>query len=204
MFAFRVKRLLGGALAVLALCGLAASDARAEIFARLNTVTGSPGNYTWSYTPSLVTDSTAQTGDYFELVGFKGFNGSHSEPAGWTFQSSTGGPTPTGLSPTESSTAPNLVWQYTGSTPLAGPLTLGTFTAGSTLGGIAMGQIVAQTTSANDSNSGSPFQNMATVQVPGPGTPSDTVVPEPGALLIWMAASLPLAWIGRRHMLRAA
>jgi len=204
MIAFRLRRLSGVTAGVLALCALAASDAKAEIFGRLNTVTGSSGDYTWSYSTSLVSGSSTSTGDYFEIVGFKGFDGSHSEPAGWTFQASTNGPTPPGLNPTEDPNAPNLVWQYTGTTPLMGPLSLGTFTAGSTLGGIAMGQIVAETTSANGSNSGSPFQNIANLQIPGPGTPLDAVVPEPAALLIWMAAAVPLAWIRRRRTLNVA
>jgi hypothetical protein len=204
MLAFRVRKLLGSLLGILAFFGLTASNARAEIYAHLNTVTGSSGNYTWSYSPDLTSGANANSGDYFELVGFKGFNGSHSEPAGWTFQSGMNLPMPDNLNPTAVPDAPDLVWKYTGSTPLTGPLSLGTFTAGSTLGAIATGQIVAQTTSNQGTSAGTPIQDIATVPMPGPGSPLGTVVPEPGALLIWAAFTLPLAWFGRRRMLQAA
>jgi hypothetical protein len=207
MLGFRRARLLVGVLGGLGFFTLAAGSARADIIAHFGSVTGTTGNFTWNYTANATSDAAVQTGDYFEIVDFKGFNGTHSQPTGWTFVSSTSGPTPGGISFNDDPAVTNLVWEYTGSSPLTGAMNLGSFTAGSSMNAITTGPMVAQSTVSDGGAAGAKIANLTSTSVPGGISPSDTAVPEPTTLAL-LVVGLPVvvtrAYRWRTRVARAA
>lgn len=195
MLGRRSTKTLLGWLSAAVVWGFAASPARADILAHFQSVAGSSGAFTWTYDATTAQGQGVVPGDYFEIVDFKGFTGGHSEPAGWTFLTSTNGPTPAGTLPTDNGQMPNLVWTYTGSTPLTGPLDLGQFSANSNLGSSATGQLVAFSTQMSGADAGTKLSNISSLSVP---TDSGTFapVPEPATAGV-MLLILPLALAGR-------
>jgi hypothetical protein len=199
------KTLLGWLCAAV-VCGLTASPARADILAHFQSVAGSSGAFTWTYDATTAQGQGIEPGDYFEIVDFKGFNGGHSEPTGWTFLTSMNGPTPPGTIPTDNSQTQNLVWTYTGTTPLTGPLDLGQFSANSNLGGAGTGQLVAFSTQMAGTDAGTKLSNISSLAVPSESG-SFAPVPEPATAAV-MLLILPLAVAGRyvhkRHIRKSA
>jgi hypothetical protein len=206
MHGFRSMRLLAGVLTGLGLFALGSGQARGDIISHFQSVSGSPGNFTWSYAPVLPALHSVVSGDYFQLVDFNGYNGQHSEPTGWTFSTSLSGPVPGGMGYKDDPKVANLVWTYTGSTPLSGQLNLGAFTAGSTSGVQGQGIYVAQGTLTSGLAQGVKAFNGGLDTLPAASGPSDTPAPEPTTLLV-LAMSLPivLPWIRyRQRRARAA
>jgi hypothetical protein len=189
------------------LLALAGGQARADIITQLANVTGSAGAYNWNYTANVTSNQTAQTGDYFEIRDFNGYNGVHSEPAGWTFVTAMVGPLPTGLLSPDDPTVPDLIWKYTGSSAQGsgGPIGLGTFTAGSTIGTEGIGTFVAQGTRQSGLDAGTKIANIGQELVPfAPPIPAGgDAVPEPSTLAL-LGVGLPLALVIARHRHRAS
>jgi hypothetical protein len=203
MHGFRSMRLLAGVLVTLALFAAGSGDARADIVSHFQSVSGSAGNFTWTYAPENSGNSTIVSGDYIELVDFNGYNGQHSEPTGWTLVSSLSGPVPSQLQYKDDPTVTNLVWKYTGSTPLSGTTDLGTFTAGSTSGALGTGFYVAQATLTSNLAQGIKSSNIGFDTLPAVGNPLDHPAPEPSVLLV-LAVSLPVVLPLMRHRQRRA
>ena len=178
----------------------------ADITPFLDSVTGT-GPFTFSYhivigggelvqpgpgtAPPVTTAANgAATGgavfsDYFTIYDFNGFNGTHSEPAGWGFSSLAGnlGSTPGSVSPTpaDSAALPNLTWYRTGAIINGPQSSIGQFTAGAT------GSATTQIAFASDVTKQGGDQSGSTVQTVGFTTgpvPPVTGIPEPATLLL--------------------
>src|SRR5437773_3945489 len=116
-------------------------DVRASLIPALEA--GSPsgpvaGVFTFTYDLGIAFDQKVNTGavpgvsvntgvgvldstyaSFFTIYDFAGFNGTHSDPAGWTFESLPLGATPSTTLPTDSAGVANLTWYFTGATPAA-------------------------------------------------------------------------------------
>ena len=93
-----------------------------------------------------------QSGNYFTIYDFAGYvpgTGTVTAPgvgtstSNWTITSSNSGVTPSGLTPTDNSSVPNLTFTYNGPTIPSGQLTLGNFSADSTFGTTSTGSFTA-------------------------------------------------------------
>lgn len=79
------------------------------------TVLPESGNYRWTYSIVLPTDSQLRSGDYFTIYDFGGMvANSASHPEGWAYTETSRGPVPVGVEPDDNATLPNLTWTYTG------------------------------------------------------------------------------------------
>jgi hypothetical protein len=174
------------------------------------TVTPTPiisgtGPYTWTYSATLTGLSSIDTGDFFTIVDFAGFQaGSQSVVANWTASSSNTGMCPTGTGGVfatclgmDNAAVPNLTWVYNGPTVSnATPTTvtsLGNFSAVSTFNLPVNEEFFSQD---NDLQTGS--QNEAATG--GTNVPSPTTVAEPGSLLLLGTGLLGFAVLGRRKV----
>jgi len=198
----RTSSFLAGVLSGLSLLMLGTGRAGADVLAHSDSVSGSAGNYTWTYQPNVTNNTGVHPGDSFEIIDFNGYNGTHSEPAGWTLSTSLSGPIPPGLAPVNDPTITDLLWKYNGTANLDGPLNLGTFTAGSVIGTQGTGTIVASTTVATGANAGSQISNISSVMIPvaTPASPSPAGGPEvpEASTLALLGVGLPVAL----HLLR--
>ena len=90
-------------------------------------------DYRYTYGVMLTSNSTLQKGDNFVIYDFNGLvDRSNSQPAGFEFSAMNLGGNPGRTVPNDNPDMPNLVWTYTGDTPLVGQIGLGNFTAMST------------------------------------------------------------------------
>jgi PEP-CTERM motif-containing protein len=196
MTGFRTTKFLTGVLCVLGWLAMGPNLVRADIITQYKSVSGGDGNYTWSYGANVSVDQTVLKGDYFTFYDFNGFNGTHSEPAGWTFETSAIGPVPNYVLPPDNATVTNLVWKYNGDAPIHGPFDLGTFAAGSTLGTSSLGTFAAQGTRTDAMSVGAKVFNIGFEAMPSlsPPVPAGGLeVPEPTTLAV-LGFGLPLAF----------
>ena len=154
-------------------------------------VTPESGKFRWTYAIVLPTDSQLQSGNYFTIYDFKGFNpGSVVAPTGWSFTTDNVGPTPALVSPADDPTVPNLSFKYTGATIDAGQTGLGNFWAVSDYGLKTDSFFTAQTNRTSD---GRVDTNITTTNVPVPsGGTAPPGVPEPTTLAL-AGLGLPFA-----------
>jgi hypothetical protein len=176
-------------LTFLALSLVPAVTSRAGVLAVYESTTPTIDSHMWTYRVSVPAEIRVQTGDFFTIYDFAGFNGGHSEPANWTFTSVSVGPVPVLIDvPGDDPTIPNLTWQYTGTTPITGEvLDVGEFRAESMFPfrPAATDWYASQATRASGNLEGTPVSNLAVIPVP---------VPEPGTLsTIAIGALLVLA-----------
>lgn len=159
-------------------------------------VTPESGKFRWTYAIVLPTDSQLQSGNYFTIYDFKGFNaGSVVAPTGWSFTTDKVGPTPVLVTPTDDPTVPNLSFKYTGPTIDAGQTGLGNFWAVSDFGLKTDSFFTAQTNRTSD---GKVDTNITTTNVPVPsGGTAPPGVPEPTTLLL-AGLGLPCVALLRR------
>jgi len=125
--------------------------------------------------------------DYFTIYDFNGYNGVHSEPAGWALSvlptnvgSTPGSVTPV---PADNPNVPNLTWYKTSGT-INGPFTSANnaFTAGTTVGTTTTQ--VAFTSDATKQGGDQAGSTIQTVGFTSGPTPPVTGVPEPATLLL--------------------
>lgn len=89
--------------------------------------------YRYTYGVMLTSNSTLQAGDNFVIYDFNGFlDGSNTQPVGFDFTAMNLGGNLGRTVPNDNPEMPNLIWTYTGDTPLVGQIGLGNFTALST------------------------------------------------------------------------
>lgn len=160
----------------------------------VSTMAPEGGDHRYAYDIGLQSGSVLKPGDFFTIYDFAGLvSGTNIQPAGFTFSSSTAGPTPAGVLPSDDGGVSNLTWTYTGSETI-GPADLGKFSAVSEYGETTNDSFtgLSHRTVGGRSNS-----NITDTQVPVPMAPCDHV-PEPSTLIL-LAAGLPLV-LGLRKM----
>jgi len=181
-----------------AACALAlvgGTAARAGLLPVSVTITPDGGNYRWTYAIVLPTDTQLRAGDFFTIYDFAGLTTtSNVQPDGWKFSQANVGPTPTGVTPTDDPTLPNLTWTYTGPTINSGQIGLGNFWADSAYGTSTDSSFTAKTQRTAD---GKVDANITSTVVP---VPSPNLVPEPGTLAL-AGIGLPLLGLFRRRRL---
>ena len=191
-----IKSLLTGIVGM-GIVSASAGAARASIVPTLTTITPLGGStFRWSYEGSLNPAEKVVAGDAFTIYDFTGFvSGSDLEPAGWSFNSSNSGVTPTGLLPlvnipggiTDNPGIPNLTWTYTGATAIAGPADLGAFSAVSIYDSTKVTPFSSETTEQAGFTAGSKVDNFGWTATPAP------VTPEPCTLALLGLGIVPLA-----------
>jgi hypothetical protein len=182
--------------AALAAVLLTCLPARAGLLPVAVSVTPEEGNFRWTYAIVLPTDSQLQSGDYFTVYDFAGLvPGSNQQPDGWTYTTTNSGPVPTGTTPQDDPTIPNLTWKYTGPTVASGQIGLGNFWAISAFGQSGDSQFTARTHRTSD---GRVDTNITSTVVPAPVAepPPPTGVPEPATLAL-AGLGLPLVGLAR-------
>lgn len=174
--------------------------------------------YRYTYGVMLTSNSTLQKGDNFVIYDFNGFiDGSATQPVGFEFQTMNLGGNLGRTVPNDNPDMPNLVWTYTGDTPLVGQIGLGNFTALSTMPEASVTTDFVSRTQVEDPNgeirdednitqtkapSGTDTPAPVDPPVDPPTDPLDPVdpvdpvdspsgVPEPSSMIL-LAAGLPL------------
>ena len=183
--------------------GVLASSAQAGLLPLSATVMPDGDNYRYTYGVMLTSNSTLQNGDQFVIYDFNGLiGGSNTQPAGFSFATMTTGGNPGRTVPNDNPTMPNLVWTYTGDTPLVGQIGLGNFTALSTLPESNVSTDFVSRTHvedpsgdlrAEDNITGTRAPSGTDIQPPPPPVDVDppSGVPEPSSLIL-LAAGVPL------------
>jgi hypothetical protein len=199
------------------------TSAQAGLLPLSATVVPDGDNFRYTYGVMLTSNSTLVNGDTFVIYDFNGFKaGSNEQPAGFEFQTMNTGGNQGRTLPTDNPDMPNMVWRFTGDTPLIGQIGLGNFSVKSTLPESTAQTDFVSRTHVEDPNgevreednithtkgpmfNDTPGPTEPPVEPPvepGPvdppvGTPSG--VPEPSTLIL-LAAGLPL--VGGARILR--
>ena len=204
--ALRIWKL--GLAAVLA--GAFSASAHAGLLPLSATVTPDGDNYRYTYGVMLTSNSTLQNGDQFVIYDFNGLvASSNSQPGGFSFSTTNLGGNPGRTVPNDNPAMPNLVWTYTGDTPLVGQIGLGNFAALSTLPESNVStDFVSRThvedpsgdVRAEDNITGTKAPSGTDIQPPpiDPVDPPVSGVPEPSSLIL-LAAGAPLL-LGARYL----
>lgn len=183
--------------------GLFGSSASAGLVPVYASVDAEGDDYRYTYGVTLSSKNYLQPGDSFVIYDFAGFvDGSSDQPMDFTFttvgQTLDNGRT----TPVDDPNVQNLVWTYTGATPLMGEQAIGDFSALSTMPEASVDTDFTSKTHVEDK-----FGNLvpydAITSTKGPAgsdeqPPPPPGVPEPSSLLL-LAAGIPLAF-GVRYM----
>ncbi len=190
------------------LTGVLGTSAQAGLLPLSATVIPDGDNFRYTYGVMLTSNSTLQNGDQFVIYDFNGFQpGSNSQPAGFDFATQNTGGSVGRTVPNDNPTMPNLVWTYSGDTPLVGQIGLGNFTAMSNLPESNVStDFVSRTHVEDPSGDVREEDNITATKAPSgtdiqppPPPPVDPVdpggppsgVPEPSTMIL-LAAGVPL------------
>lgn len=159
------------------------TDARAAFSVQLDsTAAAGNDNTTFNYSASISSNESIVAGDYFKIVDFSGLVGTPTAPAGWTATTQLFDPTLPNvvLSHGDDPGVPNLVFTYTGSTPIVGSTAITGFSAVSVFptAGSTKDFYGVTTTS-----SGLSVSSVSNVLVPTYGIPYPSPVPEPSSVI---------------------
>jgi hypothetical protein len=165
-----------------------AAGAQAQIVPYLTSVTpNGNGTYTYDYTVNVEAGTTVNFNSYFTIYDLYGLQ-SVATPSGlWTDSTQNTGVTPPSWSPTDSSSAPNVTWTYTGGPSISGQSYLGEFDIVSTQGSATPATYPGAgdySYSALESDNGESETGVSFVSTP--------VAPEPAALGIGAVALMGL------------
>jgi hypothetical protein len=185
------------------------ATAQAGLLPLSATVVPDGDSFRYTYGVMLTSNSTLQKGDVFVVYDFNGFKpGSNDQPAGFSFSAMNTGGNPGRTVPNDNPEMPNLVWTYTGDTPLIGQIGLGNFSALSNKPESAAATDFVSRTHVEDPNGDVREEDNIThtkaplgndIQPPPDNPPPDNPppveppsgVPEPSSLFL-LAAGLPL------------
>ena len=116
-----------------AIAAVFGTSAQAGLLPLSATVTPDGDNYRYTYGVMLTSNSVLNPGDSFVIYDFTGLiAGSNNQPEGFSFAGMNSGGNVGRTVPNDNPEMPNLVWTYTGDTPLIGQIGLGNFSALST------------------------------------------------------------------------
>jgi len=184
--------------------GLLGSSATAGLVPVYASVDAEGDDYRYTYGVTLSSKNYLQPGDSFVIYDFAGFvGGSSDQPMDFTF-TTVGKTLDNGrTTPVDDPNIQNLVWTYTGATPLMGEQAIGDFSALSTKPEASVDTDFTSKTHVYDAKSDSLIAFDAITSTKGPAggddqPPPPPGVPEPSSLLL-LAAGIPLA-LGVRHM----
>ncbi len=195
-----ITRLFTAAVAVV----VSAGTADAGLLPVSVTVQPEAGNFRWTYSVVLPSDMKLQSGNYFTIYDFAGYqSGSGTVTATgpddsfsqyWTLSTAPLGPTPDRLNPQDDPLVTNLTYTYNGPTIPSGQLTLGNFVATSAYGATAPSFFTATNPQAI---SGEVDSNITSTLAPrGSELPPPIGTPEPTTLVL-AGLGLPLVGLGR-------
>lgn len=175
-----------GAFALAGIAGLGSSAAKADFIPTLVAISGTSGDFTFTYSVSLTVDEQGATGAvptfdasgkltnpsttaaFFTIYDFQGFTGiaDVTMPANWAVMSPAGnlGVTPPNVSPTDSALLPNVTFYYVGPPNPLNPTTF--LVSMETNNTNALVNINGFFTSFANKTSGGVDQNIGPVDVP--------------------------------------
>jgi hypothetical protein len=195
---------------------MSAGSANAGLLPVSVTVQPEAGNFRWTYSVVLPTNMKLQSGSYFTIYDFAGYQAGSATVSGtgpdpsfasnWSVSTSNLGPTPDRLNPQDDPNIPNLTLTYNGPTlPLQNMQTpwsggLGNFSAASLYQDKTNGVPNSFFTATNPRDDGQIDSNITSTIVPvGNSIPSPIGTPEPATLAL---AGLGLPLIGLARYIR--
>lgn len=199
-----IARMFVVAAATGAAIAMSAGSANAGLLPVSVTVQPESGNFRWTYSVVLPTDMKLQSGSYFTIYDFAGYQAGSggvmsAQPdetysGYWTVSTSKTGPTPDGVSPLDDPNLDNLTFMYDGPTIPSGQMTLGNFVATSAYEATADSFFTATNPRAAD---GVIDSNITTTLAPvGQPIPGPIGTPEPATLAL-AGLGLPLIGLAR-------
>jgi hypothetical protein len=183
---------------------MTSSSANAGLLPVSVTVQPESGNFRWTYSVVLPTDMKLQSGNYFTIYDFAGYQaGSGTVTSAspdpsysqyWTVSTTKLGPTPNGVNPLDNPEIDNLTFTFSGPTIPNGQMTLGNFVGVSQFGTTDESFFTATNPRAAD---GVIDSNITETLVPvGEQIPGPIGTPEPATLAL-AGLGLPLIGLAR-------
>ena len=149
--------------------------------------------FTYNYDVTLDSLQNLVTGNQLCFSDVSGLTGTPTAPSGWTAANNTSSACPinsgTGVSGTPTNTAPSVLYTYTGTTTVAGPSDLGTFSLQSSTGSEGL---VAYGAVAQKISNSLPTANQGDVDGP-------SAVPEPEWSALFGLGLVALAGLRRKY-----